>query len=206
MPRGWKGPAPPCTPTPGDAHEVSLTGRQCWLLGPSTLSSHGGNAGSSCSSSSFSCISRNTKVKNCNKKKFKAVPDDLLPVRFKLQEPGLKLCPDLVQTLHFCFCWTDVLPFPPSHFSTSPVLLSLPTMEKILTKGRSGSSRAGAVRNGLKLRQDFSSARPAHGTASGAVEASLGATASRQPRVLQSFQHKSAEDASAKSTLVHNRD
>lgn len=131
---GSREPAP--LRTLSDAHGVTLTGRQCWLPGPGTPSPCGVNAWSSWSSSNFSCVSRNVKVKKLYRKKFKAVPDVSLPVRFKLEKPGSKLCPDLVllvQTLQLCFCWTDLLPFPPSHFSISLVLLSLPTMEKIPT-------------------------------------------------------------------------
>lgn len=68
--------------------------------------------------SSLSCISRNIKVLKKKIKKFKAVPDDSLPVRLKLRKPGSKLWPDLmllIQTLQLCFCWTDLLPFLPSH-------------------------------------------------------------------------------------------
>lgn len=39
-------------------------------------------------------------------------------MRLKLQKPNSKLWPDLVlliQTLQLCFCWTDLLPFLPSH-------------------------------------------------------------------------------------------
>lgn len=121
----------PCTL--GDAHGVSLTGRQRWLPGLGTHSSCGVNARSSCSSSFSFNIKENKVIK---RKKFKAVPDDWLPGRFKLQKPGSKLWPHLVllvQTLQLCFCWIDLLPFPTSHCSTSPVLLSFPTMEKIPT-------------------------------------------------------------------------
>lgn len=66
---GAAGPAP--LHTPGAAHRVFLTRRHLWLLGLSSLSPCGVAEWSSCSFSSFSCISRNIKEKNYKEKNSK---------------------------------------------------------------------------------------------------------------------------------------
>lgn len=93
----YQGAAGPSTTagTPDAAHRVFLTRRQHWLLGLNTISPCGVTEWASCSSSSFSSTSRHIKEKKLERKNFKIVPDDSLPVRFKLQKPDSKLWPDL---------------------------------------------------------------------------------------------------------------
>lgn len=159
-------------------------------------------------SAAFQGISR----ENYREKNSKAVPDDSLPVRFKLQKAGSKIWPDLVllvQTLQLCsagqICYLP-LPLMSLHHLFCWVC---PLWKKILladTKGRSGSSRTGAAWNGLKLHQGFSGACPAHGIASRDVRTPLITTVPQQLWVSQSFQLKSRETASATSALTDKRD
>lgn len=156
-------------------------------------------------SAAFQGISRK---KNYREKNSKAVPDDSLPVRFKLQKAGSKIWPDLVllvQTLQLCSAG-QICDLPRPLTSLHHLFCWVcPLWKKILLADTKGS-RMGAAWDGPKLHQGFSGARPAHGTASRGVRAPLRTRAPQQLWVSQSFQLKSRETASAASALIDKRD
>lgn len=165
--------------------------------------------------SSLSCISRNIKVlKKKIKKKIQSCSRWLTACETQTPKARLKALarPHAINSNTAALFLLDrIVTFP--SLSLTPYHLCYwfcPLWKKFLLavpKGRSGSRRAGAAWNGLKLWQDFSGACPAHSTVSGVLRHCLEPQLhGRSKSCSQSFHPRSREIALAKSALVHSRD